>query len=336
MKNLSVVIIAKDEERNIEECLKNICKYEFEIVVVDTGSKDKTKEIAKKYTEKVYDFEWNRFSEKMFNIGGNFLNFVKIYDRVQIYRVVGTVETYVTEFNIYNDAKLYYANYRTMANPIGLVNGDWAFDAVPDGETFKRLSATTSEILTAICELNALCMRQSRENGFEFYSIKSSNTYPSTTLYPSEALYPSGSLLLYDLKKQYLDELEYAKSRNYFRRLLTPFILDEQSELAAVLYIDSDGLVDYDISSNILLNTFNFNHESQAQAHLNNLISQMTNIKLDTFSLKAIGLPNVPVGSRIEIQTPSGEIVQSTIMQRNIKGIQHLEDTIKNNINGGI
>lgn len=56
--NLSVCIIAKNEEQNIEKCLKKLSGYGFELVVVDTGSTDRTKEIAAKYTDKLYDFVW--------------------------------------------------------------------------------------------------------------------------------------------------------------------------------------------------------------------------------------------------------------------------------------
>lgn len=60
---ISVCIIAKNEEKYIEECLKRLQPYGFEIVVTDTGSTDRTKEIAAKYADKVLDFEWvNDFS----------------------------------------------------------------------------------------------------------------------------------------------------------------------------------------------------------------------------------------------------------------------------------
>ena len=57
---ISVCIIAKNEEATIEKCLSSIQKYPFEIVVVDTGSTDRTKEIAAKYTTQIFDFEWNK------------------------------------------------------------------------------------------------------------------------------------------------------------------------------------------------------------------------------------------------------------------------------------
>ena len=60
---ISVCIIAKNEEKYIEGCLKRLKTYGFEIIVADTGSVDKTKELARKYADKVLDFEWiNDFS----------------------------------------------------------------------------------------------------------------------------------------------------------------------------------------------------------------------------------------------------------------------------------
>lgn len=55
---LSVCIIAKNEEQNIAHCLECLKPYDFEIIVADTGSTDCTKEIALRYTDKVYDFVW--------------------------------------------------------------------------------------------------------------------------------------------------------------------------------------------------------------------------------------------------------------------------------------
>lgn len=55
---ISVCIIGKNEERFLEGCLEKLVPFGFEIVFVDTGSTDKTREIACRYTDKVYDFEW--------------------------------------------------------------------------------------------------------------------------------------------------------------------------------------------------------------------------------------------------------------------------------------
>ena len=52
-------MIVKDEENYLEQCLSSAKGLADEIIIVDTGSKDKTKEIAKKFNAKVFDFKWN-------------------------------------------------------------------------------------------------------------------------------------------------------------------------------------------------------------------------------------------------------------------------------------
>ncbi len=55
---ISVCIIGKNEERHIENCLAPLAAYPFEIVYVDTGSEDRTREIAAELHAKIYDFAW--------------------------------------------------------------------------------------------------------------------------------------------------------------------------------------------------------------------------------------------------------------------------------------
>lgn len=60
---ISICIIAKNEEQYISECLRRLTAYDWEIVVVDTGSTDRTVEIAREYTPNVFHFDWiNDFS----------------------------------------------------------------------------------------------------------------------------------------------------------------------------------------------------------------------------------------------------------------------------------
>ena len=55
---ISVCIIAKNEQKNIDRCLSSLAPYGFEIIIVDTGSTDQTKEIAAKYTDCIFNFTW--------------------------------------------------------------------------------------------------------------------------------------------------------------------------------------------------------------------------------------------------------------------------------------
>ncbi|WP_110933837.1 glycosyltransferase family 2 protein [Paenibacillus bouchesdurhonensis] len=52
-------MIVKNEEKQLQKCLDSVCDIVDEIIIVDTGSTDRTKEIARSYTTKIYDFQWN-------------------------------------------------------------------------------------------------------------------------------------------------------------------------------------------------------------------------------------------------------------------------------------
>ena len=52
-------MIVRNEERFLEECLKSIKNAVDEIVIVDTGSTDRTKEIASSFGARIFDFPWN-------------------------------------------------------------------------------------------------------------------------------------------------------------------------------------------------------------------------------------------------------------------------------------
>ena len=58
MASISVVMIVKNEERCLRDCLDSLKHIADEIVVVDTGSTDQTKAIAGEFTDKIFDFVW--------------------------------------------------------------------------------------------------------------------------------------------------------------------------------------------------------------------------------------------------------------------------------------
>lgn len=60
---VSICIITKNEKDKLEKCLKSFQPTGYDIIVVDTGSTDGTKEMVAKYTPYLYDFTWvNDFS----------------------------------------------------------------------------------------------------------------------------------------------------------------------------------------------------------------------------------------------------------------------------------
>jgi len=59
LADVSICIIVKDEERNIAACLTSILELSNQIIVVDTGSTDRTKEICRRYPVELYESSWD-------------------------------------------------------------------------------------------------------------------------------------------------------------------------------------------------------------------------------------------------------------------------------------
>lgn len=63
MEKISVIIITKNEEKRIRSCLESV-KGLGEIVIVDSGSADKTLPIAREYTDRIFNREFDDFSSQ--------------------------------------------------------------------------------------------------------------------------------------------------------------------------------------------------------------------------------------------------------------------------------
>lgn len=58
MVTISLCMIVRDEEDVLKRCLDSAAGLVDEIILVDTGSTDRTKEIAAQFTDHIYDFAW--------------------------------------------------------------------------------------------------------------------------------------------------------------------------------------------------------------------------------------------------------------------------------------
>lgn len=55
---LSLALIVRDAEITLARCLDSVRPYVDELVVVDTGSQDATRAIARQFTDRIFDFAW--------------------------------------------------------------------------------------------------------------------------------------------------------------------------------------------------------------------------------------------------------------------------------------
>lgn len=56
---ISLCMIVKNEEKNLEHCLSSVKGCVDEIIIVDTGSTDQTLKIAEQYNAKIFFYKWN-------------------------------------------------------------------------------------------------------------------------------------------------------------------------------------------------------------------------------------------------------------------------------------
>ena len=62
--NLTVIVLTHNEELNIEECLRSLVPLKCRIVVVDSGSSDKTLEIIQNHKVEIYNHEFNNYGDQ--------------------------------------------------------------------------------------------------------------------------------------------------------------------------------------------------------------------------------------------------------------------------------
>jgi tetratricopeptide (TPR) repeat protein len=102
---VSLCMIVRDEEQNLAECLAPVAHLFDEIVIVDTGSHDRTKEIARSFTPHVHDFPWcDDFSaarnESLRHATGDWIFWLDADDRIKgdnVARLQHLLDTGLTE-----------------------------------------------------------------------------------------------------------------------------------------------------------------------------------------------------------------------------------------------
>lgn len=113
MRTLSVYLIVKNEESVIKRCIDSIISFSDEIIITDTGSTDKTKEIIKSINSdkiKLYDFEWcNDFSKaRNFSLSKTSCDYVLTTDADEVFeKSLQNEIMYFKENNFFNFEKIY-------------------------------------------------------------------------------------------------------------------------------------------------------------------------------------------------------------------------------------
>jgi len=120
---ISVVVITKNEELMIEGCLKSV-SWADEIIVVDDFSEDKTRSIAKKYTNKIYKRKFTGFaSQKNYGIVRSKSEWILILDADE--RVSKKLKERIQELIIKNNNYCYNIFFKNFFLGKEMKYGGW-------------------------------------------------------------------------------------------------------------------------------------------------------------------------------------------------------------------
>lgn len=250
MLPVSVCIIAKNEENCIEECLRRLSKYAWEIVVVDTGSTDKTVEIAHQYTTAVYSFPWtNDFSAaRNYSISKAHNDYILILDcdeyleeNDQTAYVISNLPSYISPQQI---------GVFTLHNPLVEVNSPAVTPIMSTVNIARFFHKNSMHFNGRVHEQLISKTGESKDYvhiPLSFYHIgyqtpllqkqKASRNIP--LLKEELALHPNNPYILYQLGRSYFSIANYTKALSYFEATLT-LELDEQAEYVQTL-VESYG-----------------------------------------------------------------------------------------------
>ena len=191
------------------------------------------------------------------------------------------------------------------------------------------------KLINALGELAGVFWDITRD-GAKIINIKQNfGMTPSDTLFPSESLHPEGvnggKLLPQDYQSCWYDD-EYEKPYGAIQ------VLYENSnnvDCLFTLYLDGydeDSPVDsykiYSIKGNYIIDSYTWT-QSQISAICNRLAPNISGVTYMPVEFVGRGLPYVEAGDTFEILTKSNDSITTIVLNRTIKGEQHLVDSYK-------
>jgi len=112
--NLSVLILSKNNEDVLENCLKSTEKLNCDIIIIDSHSTDNTLTIAKSYTKKIYDYKGLNLGKKrkfaINKVRSEWILFLDADERLSN-KLIIEINTTISEYSKYNSFFIPFANH---------------------------------------------------------------------------------------------------------------------------------------------------------------------------------------------------------------------------------
>jgi (heptosyl)LPS beta-1,4-glucosyltransferase len=150
MKKISICIICKNEESKIFDCLTSV-SWADEIVIVDSGSTDRTIEIAKQFTDKIFiKDDWQGFGiqrQRAEKYASNDWVFAIDCDEVVTEKLKNEILSYIAQANENN---VFYVNRLTNFCGEFIYHSGWYPDRIARIYNKKRFSYNKSLVHEAL------------------------------------------------------------------------------------------------------------------------------------------------------------------------------------------
>lgn len=190
------------------------------------------------------------------------------------------------------------------------------------------LREITSASYETVCQFGQLDRQTDLFSGVE---LNHSRLYPADTLYPATDLYPNGAALsgfksMYS--KLWADEGNVHKWRNLVITYKGLNGDQQEEDFTLERQVNADGTDDYNMSDNWLFRNLTWTAEQIAE-YAAAMVAKMQDMTWFPFEMWCAGLPYLETGDEIEIPL-NGESYTSYVLQRQLKGIQNLQDTYIN------
>lgn len=198
-------------------------------------------------------------------------------------------------------------------------------DDMKVSKSVDDIDLTAKDVLEAICEINGVFGKMSRDDVFTYVELKpfSKGLFPSKTLYPNKSLFPrkSGNV---DTRRLEMGEYKTLQVGDTNFEQITKLQIRQSEDDIGYIAGDDTG-VTYIIQGNFL--TYSSGTE-ELKTIANNALSKISKVIFNPVNITLQGNPCVETGDTIRIIDTNNNVYKSYVLQRTLTGIQMIMDSI--------
>lgn len=198
-------------------------------------------------------------------------------------------------------------------------------DDMKVSKSVDDIDLTAKDVLEAICEINGVFGKMSRDDVFIYVELKpfSRGLFPSKTLYPNSSLFPRkpGNV---DTRRLEMGEYKTLQVGDTNFEQITKLQIRQSEDDIGYIAGDDTG-VSYIIQGNFL--TYSSGTE-ELKTIANNVLSKISKVIFNPVNITLQGNPCVETGDTIRIIDTNNKVYKSYVLQRTLTGIQMLMDSI--------